>query len=178
MKRQHCLSSLSALSCALNCVLLASFFVGCGAPAHKDDGVGEQAVKAKLESSAEVVSIDDKLGALEDKAAALKARTSALEAKVVAQLGPTVSESFEQGSEDQQVLLEIDKNSVLRVNSVAMSQSEFQRFAEKRGKALCQPQPMLLVDSKTDYSVVSWVLESIYNQGCAGVEIKERGSVN
>ncbi|OIP31176.1 MAG: hypothetical protein AUK47_23105 [Deltaproteobacteria bacterium CG2_30_63_29] len=153
-------------------VLLSSASFACGGGSVVRGRAVDESSSVRFESE-EISAIDDRLAALEQSTEALRQSVDGLQGRVAAKMGVEDSLEFKLDLEGGTTQIEFDKNSVMRFNGVALSKSEVQQYAQSKGKSLCQPEPVVIVHPQANYDTVAWLLDVIYAQGCAGVDIVE-----
>lgn len=82
--------------------------------------------------------------------------------------------SLRLGTNADRAYVEVSADDVLRVNGTAMTMDELKMFTFSQAKSLCQPPPIVVVDPRADYDVVASVIDALYAQECANVEVVQQ----
>lgn len=128
--------------------------------------------KAQRIDSAELAAVDQRLDEMDQQTTSLRDRVSALQDKVADHVG-TDAAKLQTELDGSATYIEIDKNSVLRVNGIAMSRSDFGVYTQRRGKEICKPEPTLVQHIDAEYDLVGFVMDTIYAEGCSSLDIQQ-----
>lgn len=167
--------SLRAALCGpLTAAAALAALVGCASddPALKARAVSSSSANQVSVDSPEVAAIDERLASLDQRATAVRSRIDDLQTQVAEKIGAGIPATGLELS-GAQLFIEVDEQSLIRANGILMSRSDFESFAQTRGKTLCTPSPVLAVDTRANYDTVVWVLDRIYAEGCPNVDILE-----
>ena len=139
---------------------------GCGKTTA--DARSEDEFKLAVQTSPEMLEVDNKLDLLENDTDALAKRYEQLQTTVLAHTTLDVDSS----PQAKQLIIHINDNSVLIVNDMAMSKNDFVNYAGKHLPTLCTPTPKLSIHRKANYDTAAWALDTIYSHGCTNVDIE------
>ncbi len=156
--------------------LVALSSLACG-PSTNDASQADQrefAGTGSLIVSPEVKQLDQNLGSLEGRTDTLFAKVQSLEALVSDKMVAEDLAALRLGTNSDRAYIEVSGDDVLRVNGTAMTMDELKLFTFSQAKALCQPPPVVVVDPRANYDVVASVIDALYAQECASVEVVQQ----
>ena len=147
-------------------LIIFSLVASCGK--NNSDARDQDAFSARVKSAPEYADIDNDLDALEAETSELEKKYESIQSQV---LDKTEFNSAKSLTADR-IVIKVNENNVLIVNDQAMSKNDFANFLDKHLPALCTPAPRLSIHNKADYDTAAWVLEAIYEHGCADIDIE------
>ena len=144
--------------------------VGCGGDQNSRQNLTNP--NATIEVESEVVrNLDTGLEGLEEKQAALDDKLAGLHDSVVDKIGEEAAKEIQFEVNSKAFNLAIDDKNVIRLNGIVLSRSDLEQQIRSRGKEVCSPTPVIVVDPAANYDTIAWLLESIYNEGCTKIDI-------
>lgn len=158
-----------ALTLSALCVWLC---VGCGGSTPSGQTPSALEEEESL-SSPQAKALEESLRDIEQRAATLRVKIDGAQGTVSEHMKPEDLSALTYELETGSTYMEIDASSILRVNGIVMSRDDFGRFVERRGTQLCKPTPILIIDPDAEYDLVAWVLERMYAQSCANIDVVE-----
>ena len=126
-------------------------------------------------TSPQAQALEASLVEMEGRAETLRGDIDRAQAIVSAHMRPEDISALTHELQTGSTYMEIDDSTILRINGIVMSREDFSLFVSGKGASLCQPTPVLAVSPLADYEFVAWVLDQMYAQSCANIDIVRPG---
>lgn len=118
--------------------------------------------------------LDSQIENLEARTGDLRARLDKVQGKIADATAVEQLASLQANMSDGRTFMELDRSDIFRVNGIVMDMGDFRKYASRQGKDLCQPTPVLVVAPESDYEQVASIMDVVYNQNCANLDIVEQ----
>ena len=148
-----------------NALPLGIFLIAMMGCASTSNNPRDNDFTAQINSSPEVIEIDQDLEKLARDTDALEKEYDEIQKTVLA----NAKFEGEEDKSDEKLVIDINENNAILVNDKPMSKNEFASYIDKKLPALCTPTPTINLSTRADYTIAASLLEMIYARGCTNV---------